>query len=101
SLVPDVIFFLTADPELLLHRVFAKYGQLDYWESGMDLGASADMLESFRKYQTALREHFHQLAGRYGFELIDASPDPQTIQEQIRQKVGAYLGGIARVRRQP
>jgi dTMP kinase len=92
ALVPDLIFFLDADPELLLHRTFAKYGQLDHWESGMDLGASADMLESFQKYQTALRQHFHHLAGRYGFELIDASPDPGTIQAQIRQKVEVYLG---------
>src|SRR5262245_7087970 len=45
TLVPDLIFFLDAEPELLLHRAFAKYPQLDYWESGMDLGLDTDMLE--------------------------------------------------------
>jgi dTMP kinase len=91
ALVPDLIFFLDAEPELLLHRAFAKYGRLDYWESGMDLGIGGDMLESFEKYQTGHRKHFNRLAEEYGFDVIDAGPDPDTIQSHIRKKVETYL----------
>jgi dTMP kinase len=91
ALVPDMIFFLDAEPELLLHRAFAKYGRLDFWESGMDLGLGSDMLESFKKYQTSIRVHFKRLAEEYGFSVIDGSPDPETIQQQIRRKVEDYL----------
>jgi dTMP kinase len=95
TLVPDLIVFLDAEPELLLHRAFAKYRQLDYWESGMDLGLDVDMLESFRKYQRLLRGTFHELAGEYGFVVIDASSDPETIQRRIRAEVDAFLHGSA------
>jgi dTMP kinase len=91
ALVPDLIFFLDAEPELLLHRAFAKYGQLDYWESGMDLGLDGDMLDSFRKYQALLRSHFQQLAGEYGFVVVDGSPSPEVVQQRIRTTVEPWL----------
>jgi dTMP kinase len=91
ALVPDLIFFLDAEPELLLHRSFAKYGQLDYWESGMDLGLDGDMLDSFRKYQTLLRSHFMDLAREYKFVVVDGSPSPELVQQQIRAKVEPWL----------
>jgi dTMP kinase len=91
ALVPDLIFFLDAEPELLLHHSFAKYGQLDYWESGMDLGLDGDMLDSFRKYQTLLRSHFMDLAREYKFVVVDGSPSPELVQQQIRAKVEPWL----------
>jgi dTMP kinase len=91
ALIPDLIFFLDADPEVLMHRAFAKYGQLDYWESGMDLGMGSDMLESFQKYQSEIRIHFNRLAEEYGFNVVDAGPDPETIQRIIREKVRTDL----------
>ncbi|HEY3285326.1 MAG TPA: thymidylate kinase [Armatimonadota bacterium] len=91
ALVPDLIFFLDVEPELLLHRAFAKTGQLDYWESGMDLGMGGDMLECFEKYQTSLRKHFRQLCEEYGFQMVDGSPDADTVQSTIRKAVTTHL----------
>ena len=91
ALVPDLIFFLDAEPELLLHRAFAKYGQLDYWESGMDLGLSGDMLDSFRRYQALLRSHFIELARDYKFVVVDAKPSAEEVQRQIRATVEPWL----------
>ena len=47
ALVPDVVFYLNVSPEELVQRNFEKNHALDYWESGMDLGLSRDMFDSF------------------------------------------------------
>src|SRR3954447_10879349 len=52
ALVPDAVFYLEVTPKELIERNFAKTHALDYWESGMDLGLSTDMFDSFLKYQT-------------------------------------------------
>lgn len=93
ALVPDLIFFLDTEPEIQLHRSFAKRGQLDYWESGMDLHMGDDMIESFLKYQAALRSHFMEMAKEYPFHVVDARPDPETIQKRLRKKMEDLLDG--------
>src|SRR6266481_2946299 len=58
ALVPDAVFYLNVSPEQLVQRNFAKNCALDYWESGMDLGLSRDMFDSFVQYQTAMAKIF-------------------------------------------
>src|SRR5207245_3056496 len=83
ALKPDVVFYLRIGVADLIPRVVFSRG-FDYWESGMDLHASEDMYDSFRRYQSALLEQFDKLAEEYKFEVIDASPDPRTVFEQLR-----------------
>jgi dTMP kinase len=91
ALVPDQIFYLSVEPDLLLHRALLKYGQLDYWESGMDVCLSSDMFDSFKQYQSDLRSKFDELDMDYGFDKIDGSKSPDEIQAYIRKKVSALL----------
>src|SRR5205085_40249 len=58
ALVPDVVFYLNVSPAELVQRNFAKNKTLDYWESGMDLGLSRDMFDSFLKYQALVTEQY-------------------------------------------
>ena len=39
----DLAFYLDVKPSVLFHRVFQKYGNLDYYESGADLGLSDNL----------------------------------------------------------
>ena len=48
-------------PEDLVERNFAKNQALDFWESGMDMGLSRDMFDSFLKYQTLVALKFKEL----------------------------------------
>ena len=61
ALVPDAVFYLNVPPENLVERNFAKNQSLDYWESGMDLGLSRDMFDSFLQYQDLVAERFKEL----------------------------------------
>lgn len=91
AVVPDLVVYLQVDPQQLLHRGLAKIGRLDYWESGMDLGLSTDVFESFNKYQRRLQVVYDQMAAEYGFEIVDGSQDVFTIQRIIRDKVHRIL----------
>src|SRR6185436_18047815 len=61
ALVPEAVFYLNVPPEELVQRAFAKNQSLDYWESGMDLGLSRDMFDSFFKYQALVEEQFKRI----------------------------------------
>src|SRR5678816_1731387 len=58
ALVPDAVFYLSVSPEVLVQRNLAKSAALDYWESGMDLGLSRDMFDSFIEYQKLMLKQF-------------------------------------------
>ena len=73
ALVPDAVFYLQVSPEELVQRNFAKNHALDYWESGMDLGLSRDMFDSFVHYQRLMGEKFQYLQKTYGFTIVDGN----------------------------
>jgi dTMP kinase len=87
ALVPDLTIFLDAKTDILLHRAIAKYGSLDYWESGMDLCLSRDRFESFYRYQALLHEEFGYMERRYGFHRVDANRTPQLVHRETRDLV--------------
>lgn len=96
ALEPDLIIFLDAEPEVLFYRTLDKYGELNYWESGMDLPMGSSMFESFLKYQASLRKNFHRLADEYGFRMVDATPSPKKIHKEISAMVSEYLENLER-----
>ena len=83
-------------PEELVQRNFAKNAALDYWESGMDLGLSRDMFDSFMKYQTAMQETFRRLQKTYGFTIVDGIRSADAITLELRKKISAVLAGKRR-----
>jgi len=93
ALVPDAVFYLEVSPEQLVQRVFAKNKALDYWESGMDLGLSRDMFDSFLKYQGAMRDTFRRLQVNYGFPIIDGERSPASINAELQKRIEACLAG--------
>ena len=90
---PDAVFYLNVPPEELVQRSFAKNAALDFWESGMDLGLSRDMFDSFMKYQTAMQKTFRHLQATYGFTIVDGMRSADAISTELRKKIGAVLAG--------
>ena len=93
ALEPDAVFYLNVPPEELVQRNFAKNSALDYWESGMDLGLSRDMFDSFMKYQTTVQGIYRQLQATYGFTIVDATRSADAINSDLRKKISAVLAG--------
>ena len=93
ALEPDAVFYLNVPPEELVQRSFAKNTALDYWESGMDLGMSRDMFDSFMKYQTAMQKTFRHLQATYAFTIVDGTRQAEIINAELRKKISAVLSG--------
>jgi len=93
ALVPDAVFYLNVSSQTLVQRTFAKNSTLDYWESGMDLGLSRDMFDSFLKYQTLVQEQFKRLQATYGFTIVNGERSVEDLNAELQQKIESTLTG--------
>jgi dTMP kinase len=93
ALVPDAVFYLKVSPEILVQRNFAKDFALDYWESGMDLGLSRDMFDSFLKYQGLMAKQFERLQSSFGFSIIQGDRSLEEINSELKHKTEQVLAG--------
>lgn len=88
---PDAVFYLNVAPEELVQRTFAKKASLDYWESGMDLGFSRDMFDSFLQYQNEVQKVFRRLQKTYRFTIVDGNCPVDAVNAELRKKISAVL----------
>ena len=91
ALVPDLVFYLDVDPFKLVHRVFEKHQQLDYYESGSDMGLSDDMFESFIMYQRKLAQEFEAIKKKYGLIAIDGNLPSEEVSSILESRISQYL----------
>lgn len=94
AIVPDAVFYLRVSPQVLVERNFQKQVKLDYWESGMDIGLSRDMLQSFFKYQKLIQAEFHLMQQRYGFEVINGNRSPRVVALELQARIESLLEDI-------
>ena len=92
ALVPDAVFYFRVGAAQLVERNFQKNPTLDYWESGMDLGLSRDMFDSFIRYQRLIAAEFQRMAKDHAFTVINANLRVETIQRDLRRQIGRHLG---------
>ncbi len=91
--VPDAVFYLSIEAEELVQRNLSKNATLDYWESGMDIGFSRDVFDSFVEYQTKMQAAFRKLQKFYGFTIVDGNRSVDDITQELRKKIGLVLAG--------
>jgi dTMP kinase len=91
AIVPDVVFYLRVSPRILIERNFQKNPTLDHWESGMDLGLSASMFESFIKYQRLIQREFARMQQHYGFQVVDGNRSERAVAYELKRAISALL----------
>ncbi len=92
AIVPRAVFYLKVPPMQLVQRNFQKGASLDFWESGMDLGLSRDMFDSFLEYQRLLQREFTRMQETHAFTMIDAARPPKEIQKDLRTEISKIIG---------
>jgi dTMP kinase len=91
ALVPDAVYLLDTSSENILERTLGSRGNLDYWESGMDLGIARDWYDSFIEYQRRMQEKFEELMHRYDVERVDGNRSILEIHEDLKNRVAPVL----------
>jgi dTMP kinase len=91
ALMPDAVFYLRVAPQILVERNFMKNQTLDHWESGMDLGLSPNMFESFIKYQRLVQREFARLQETYGFHVVDGNRSQRSVLYELKRGISTHL----------
>ena len=87
----DLVFYLDVEPNELFHRVFQKYGSLDYYESGADIGLSDDLYDSFITYQQRMAREFAQMAKQYGMIRVDGNRPIGEVYTKLQERIDSFL----------
>jgi dTMP kinase len=85
--VPDLVVYLHVPPQQLLERFIYRGRNLDYWESGMDIGYSRDWFDSFIRYQTGIHRVFTQLQREYGFDIVNGNRSRQSVTRDLQARI--------------
>jgi dTMP kinase len=91
---PDLTLYFRVPIDVSLERLMARRVKLKFYEAGMDLGWSANPVESFRLFQGKVIEEYDRLVDEYGLQALDAA---RTITEQqhiVRRLVARELEGL-------
>ena len=92
ALVPDLVMYLRVTPQKLLERYIYRGRDLDYWESGMDIGYSRSWYDSFIRYQTELHRSFMRLQAMYGFVPVNGMRTPRAVTRELQTRIEAVIG---------
>ena len=95
ALVPDAVFYLNVSPEELVQRNLGKSATLDYWESGMDLGLSRDIYDSFLRYQRLMAQQFQRMQTTYGFTIVDGHRSVEEIYAELQTQIELVVSKAA------
>lgn len=93
AIIPDLVLYLSVSPSVLVERTFQAHQQLDYWESGMDLGFSKDWFTSFLKYQRKMRLEFKKMEKKFEFEIVNANRTPKSVDRDLKARIARVLNG--------
>jgi dTMP kinase len=85
--IPDITFYFDVPLETAVDRILSGRPSLKYHEAGMDLGLSTDPYESFRMFQSRIKEEYARLADEYKFTVMDASRTIEEQQQMVRSIV--------------
>jgi dTMP kinase len=91
ALRPDLTLYFRVPIDISLERLLSGRAKLKYHEAGMDVGLSADPVESFRMFQSRVLEIYDQLTTEFGMRPIDAAAEIPNQQKVVRTMVQEVL----------
>ena len=88
---PDLPFYFRVPIDVGMKRILVSRPKLKFYEAGMDLNLSNDVLESYRIFQSQIIEQYELMAEQEEFIIVDGSLDIEEQQEIVREKVSQLL----------
>jgi dTMP kinase len=88
---PDRVFYFRVPVSVTLKRKLASRQKMNYYEAGMDLGLSDDLVESYQRFQGRLKREYDRLATTDEFRVVDATRPVEAIQAELRTDLKPLL----------
>jgi dTMP kinase len=93
AIKPDLVFYFRVPIEVSVARLLGgTRAELKYYEAGMDLGLSTNVVESFKIFQSRALAEYDKLVDEFALTVIDATLEIDEQQEQVRDIVAKTLG---------
>jgi dTMP kinase len=89
---PDIAFYYRVPLETSVKRLLTARAKLKYYEAGMDMKLSGDVVESFRKFQGRVIAEYEKLVVEFNLTPMDATRPINTQQRRMRRIVAKELG---------
>ncbi|HLB44862.1 MAG TPA: hypothetical protein VJK49_05700 [Candidatus Limnocylindrales bacterium] len=88
---PDLAVYFRVPLEVSVDRLLARRVKLRYYEAGMDLGLSPNVVESFRLFQSRVLDEYEKTVEEFGLQIVDASGSITSQQRDFRRLVETFL----------
>jgi len=93
---PDLALYFRVDIDTSVARIMGGRMRLKYHEAGMDLGLSADPIQSFRLFQGKVLEEYDRVCEEFELTVIDGKRSVVEQQREVRRLVKPLLKGLHR-----
>jgi dTMP kinase len=88
---PDITFYFRVPVQTSLRRKLASRQPISYYEAGMDLHLSDDIVDSYEKFQTRLKRGYDHLASTDRLAIIEADRPVENVLSTVRKEIRPLL----------
>ena len=88
---PDLAVYFRVPIDVSVDRLMARRIKLKFYEAGMDMGWSAQPLESFRIFQGKVLDEYDRLVDEFGLSVVNAVGSITEQQRVFRRLVSHHL----------
>ena len=88
---PDLALYFKVPIDMSVDRLLARRVKLKFYEAGIDVAWSANVVESFRLFQGKVLDEYDQLVKEFGLEVIDARGSITEQQRLVRNVIAQHV----------
>ena len=98
AIQPDAALFFRVPLEVAVGRIMAARAELKYYEAGMDVGLSDNVVESFKLFQGKILDEYNKMVDEFG---LGSTENLRELMKTIREEniVGGLMWSIRGHRR--
>jgi dTMP kinase len=88
---PDLAVYFRVPIEVSADRLLARRVKLKFYEAGMDMGWSSNLIESFKIFQGKVLDEYDRIVEEFGLSVVNASGSITEQQRTFRKLVSQHL----------
>jgi dTMP kinase len=88
---PDLAVYFRVPIEVSTERLLARRVKLKFYEAGMDMGWSTNVVDSFKIFQGKVLDEYDRLTDEFGLHVVDATGSITDQQRVFRKLVSQHL----------
>ena len=88
---PDLAVYFRVPIEVSTERLLARRVKLKFYEAGMDMGWSTNLVESFKMFQGKVLDEYDRLVEEFDLSVVNATGSITDQQRTFRKLVSQHL----------